>query len=90
MSTTGTTQQVTPQLRQWIVEQAQAGHDAASVLKAMLASGWNQDTAVEAMESTLRDHLEVQASADGLPPAVRVPDPALEESPLYLDAGARS
>lgn len=90
MTMTGTThQQVTPELRKWIVEQAQAGHDAASVLKAMLASGWNQDTAVEAMESTLRDHLEGQARADGLPPAARVPDPPLEESPLYLDAGDR-
>ena len=45
MSTTGTKQQVTPQLRGWIVEQAQAGHSAESVLKAMLASGWNEDIA---------------------------------------------
>jgi prolyl 4-hydroxylase len=90
MTTTGTShQQVTPELRKWIVEQAQAGHDAASVLKAMLASGWNEETAAEAMESTLRDHLEGQARADGLPPAVRVPDPPLEESPLYLDGGDR-
>ena len=29
-------QQVTPELRKWIVEQAQAGHGAESVLKAML------------------------------------------------------
>ena len=28
-------QQVTPELRQWIVEQAQAGHGAEAVLKAM-------------------------------------------------------
>ena len=90
MTTTGTShQQVTPELRKWIVEQAQAGHDAASVLKAMLASGWNEEIAAEAMESTLRDHLEGQARADGLPPAVRVPDPPLEESPLYLDGGDR-
>lgn len=90
MTMTGTThQQVTPELRKWIVEQAQAGHDAASVLKAMRASGWNEETAVEAMESTLRDHLEGQARADGLPPAVQVPEPPLEESPLYLDAGDR-
>jgi prolyl 4-hydroxylase len=90
MTMTGTThQQVTPELRKWIVEQAQAGHDAASVLKAMQASGWNEDTAIEAMESTLRDHLEGQAGADGLPPAVQVPEPPLEESPLYLEAGDR-
>jgi prolyl 4-hydroxylase len=90
MTTTGTGhQQVTPELRKWIVEQAAAGHDAASVVKAMRASGWNEETAVEAMESTLRDHLEGQARADGLPAAVPVPDPPLEESPLYLDGGDR-
>ncbi len=90
MTTTGTShQQVTPELRKWIVEQAAAGHDAASVLKAMRASGWSEDIAVEAMESTLRDHLEGQARADGLPAAVPVPDPPLEESPLYLDGGDR-
>ena len=89
MSTTGTKQQVTPQLRQWIVEQAQAGHSAESVVKAMLASGWSEDVAVDAMEETLRAHVESQAVARGLPPAVRVPEPQLDESPLYIDAGDR-
>lgn len=89
MSVTGTQQQVTPELRKWIVEQAQAGHSAESVLKAMLASGWNEEIAVEAMESTLRGHLEDNARAQGLAPAVPVPDPRLDESPLYLDAGDR-
>jgi prolyl 4-hydroxylase len=89
MSMTGTQQQVTPELRKWIVEQAQAGHGAESVLKAMLASGWNEEIAVEAMESTLRGHLEDNARAQGLAPAVPVPDPRLDESPLYLDAGDR-
>lgn len=89
MTMTGTQQQVTPELRKWIVEQAQAGHSADSVLKAMLASGWNEEIAVEAMESTLRGHLEDNARAQGLAPAVPVPDPQLDESPLYLDAGDR-
>jgi len=89
MSTTQTKQQVTPELRQWIIEQAQAGHGAESVLKAMLASGWSEDVAVEAMEATLRGHLEQQAVEQGLPPAVPVPEPQLEESPLYIDAGDR-
>jgi prolyl 4-hydroxylase len=82
-------QQITPELRRWIVEQAEAGHGAEAVLKSMLASGWNEDVAVEAMESTLRDHLARQAKAPELPPAVTVPEPALAESPLYLDAGDR-
>jgi prolyl 4-hydroxylase len=89
MSTTESKQQVTPELRKWIVEQAQAGHSAESVLKAMLASGWSEDVAVEAMESTLRGHLETQAVEQGLPPAVPVPGPNLDESPLYVDAGDR-
>ena len=87
--TTAERQQITPELRQWIVEQAQAGHSAESVLKSMLASGWQEDVAIEAMESTLRGHLEQQAVAQGMPPAVPVPEPKLEESPLYVDAGDR-
>ena len=83
------TQQITPQLRQWIVEQAQAGHQPDTVLKSMLASGWSEDIAVEAMESTLRGHLEERALQQGLAPATAVPDLALDESPLYLDAGDR-
>ena len=89
MSSTQTTQQITPELRQWIVAQAEAGHPAESVLKAMIASGWNEDVAVDAMESTLREHLEQQAVQKGLPPGVPVPEPSLGESPLYLDGGDR-
>jgi prolyl 4-hydroxylase len=85
--TTAQRQQVTQELRKWIVEQAQAGHSAESVLKSMLASGWQEDVAIEAMESTLRGHLEEQAVAQGLPPAVPVPEPKLDESPLYVDTG---
>jgi prolyl 4-hydroxylase len=88
MSTTHT-QQITPQLRQWIVDQAQAGHGAEAVLKSMLESGWSEDVAIEAMESTLRVHLEQKAKEQILPAAVLVPNPRLEEAPLYLDAGDR-
>ncbi len=88
MSTTHT-QQITPQLRQWIVEQAEGGHSAEAVLKSMLDSGWSEEVAVEAMESTLRGHLNQQAVEQGLPAAVPVPEPDLAEAPLYLDAGDR-
>ncbi len=83
------TQQITPQLRQWIVEQAQAGYNAEAVLKSMLASGWSEDVAVEAMESTLKGHLDQQAVQNGLSSALKVPDAKLDESPLYVDAGDR-
>lgn len=88
-------QVVTPQLRQWIISQAQSGQAPAAVLAAMKASGWHEDTAIEAMESTMRAHLKEQALAQPearpleLPPAVAVPEPAVADSPLYLDAGDR-
>jgi prolyl 4-hydroxylase len=88
-SSTQTAQSITSELRRWIVDQAEAGHSADSVLKAMIASGWNEDVAVDAMESTLRGHLEKQAVEQGLPPGVPVPEPLLDESPLYIDAGDR-
>jgi len=80
-------QHVTPELRQWIIAQAQAGQPAEAVLKAMKASGWDEDVAIAALESTLQGHLQTQARANGLPPAVPVPDPHLEDSPLYVDVG---
>ncbi|MBK6867927.1 MAG: 2OG-Fe(II) oxygenase [Burkholderiales bacterium] len=82
-------QQITTELRQWIVTQATAGHSAESVLQSMKSSGWDEDVAIEAMESSLREHLNQQAVAQGLPPAVPVPEPELTDSPLYLDAGDR-
>ncbi len=89
MGKTGTQQLITPELRQWIVAQAEAGFGADVVLRAMIASGWDEDIAVEAMEATLKTHLESKAVAMGLPPAVPVPEPDLSESALYLDAGDR-
>ena len=55
----------------------------------MKASGWDEDVAIDAMETTLRGHLDEQAAAQGLPPAVPVPEPRLADSPLYLDGGDR-
>ncbi len=91
MNTARASQAVTPELRQWIVAQAQAGHPPESVLAAMKASGWHEDTAIEAMESTLQVYLarQAQAASQPLPPAVPVPGPDLADSPLYLDGGDR-
>jgi len=51
------TQTVTPELKAWIIEQAQAGFPAEQVLQSMKASGWHEDVAIGAMESTLTEHL---------------------------------
>ena len=82
-------QQVTPELRQWIIAQAQAGHKPEAVLDAMRASGWAQDVAIQALEDTLSGFLAEHAQAAGLPPPVQVPSPDLAGSPLWLDAGDR-
>jgi prolyl 4-hydroxylase len=82
-------QQVTPELRQWIVAQAQAGHQPEAVLKSMCASGWNEDVAIEALESTLQGYLEEHARANGLPEPTPVPEPDLAESPIALRAADR-
>ncbi len=91
-------QQATPELKKWIVEQAQAGHKPEVVLKTMLDSGWHKEVAIAAMESTLQVHLDQQVAsaaaavpevAAEMPAALAVPDPILDGSPLYLDAGDR-
>ena len=82
-------QQVTPDLRQWIVAQAQAGHKPETVLDSMRASGWAEDVAVQALEDTLGGFLAEHARAAGLPPPVPVPGPDLADAPLWLDAGDR-
>lgn len=82
-------QQITPELRSWIIAQAQAGHSAESVLQSMKASGWDEDVAVDAMETTLRSHLDAQSAQPNLPPAVPVPEPDVANAPLYLDGGDR-
>jgi prolyl 4-hydroxylase len=83
------TQTITPELRKWIIDQAKAGHTPEAVLKSMMASGWHEDVAVEAMETTLKTHLEEEATAQGLPQGVPVPEPAIGESPTHIDCGDR-
>ncbi len=88
-------QTITPELRQWIVEQATAGCSPDAVLKAMLASGWQEDVAVQAMEETLATYLrERGVSPDAAVAAADVasrpmPAPDLRDSPNVLWAGDR-
>lgn len=98
-------QNVTPELRRWIIEQASAGFTPEVVLASMLASGWQEPVAVAALESTLREHLRhqavaqpVQAAPTALSPAVAetlaeaavpVPDLDLSRAPRQIDAGDR-
>ncbi len=80
---------VTPELRAWIVEQARAGHPPETVLASMKASGWDEDVALDALETTLRGYLEEHARQQGLPPPVPVPEPDLAGSPAVIRAADR-
>ncbi len=82
-------QQITPELRQWIVAQASAGHSPDVVLKSMMDSGWQEDIAVTALEDTLRGYLADHAKANGLPVPVLVPDPMSMEGETMLSCGDR-
>ncbi|MGE0096885.1 MAG: 2OG-Fe(II) oxygenase [Hydrogenophaga sp.] len=95
-------QNITPELRRWIVEQAAAGFTPDVVLASMVASGWSEPVAVKALETTLREHLRAQRAAanaasdaatkGGAAPAqvgVPVPDLDLNQSPRQIDAGDR-
>jgi len=82
-------QTITPELRQWIIDQASAGVAAPALIEGMRAAGWNEDVAIAAVELVLRAHLDKVALDKGLPPAAPVPDPALAESPLHIDVGDR-
>jgi prolyl 4-hydroxylase len=82
-------QLVTPELRQWIIQQASAGQPPEAVLKSMLASGWNEDIAIQAMEDTLTQHLAERQKAAQLPPPVPVPEPMPDGPRATLSAGDR-
>ena len=61
------TQQVTPELRRWIVEQATAGFAPDAVLKAMREAGWQEAVAAAALEQTLSEHVARLAPAQSVP-----------------------
>lgn len=83
-------QPVTPELRAWIIEQATAGHAPDVVLKSMLASGWNEDSAVQALEATLTGYLsEKQAERANVPAPVPVPEPLPQGTRATMWAGDR-
>lgn len=85
-----TPQDVTPALRQWIIEQAQAGCRPEAVLAALRSRGWEEDVAFDAINHTLQTFLGAQAAAvQALPAPVPVPEPALAGSPSSLWARDR-
>ncbi len=77
-------QQITPELRQWIIDQAKASRPPEDVLKSMMASGWTEEVALNALESTLNGFLREHAQSTGLPAPVPVPEPDILDSPASI------
>jgi prolyl 4-hydroxylase len=75
---------ITPELRAWIVAQAEAGFPPEEVLNAMRNSGWPEEVAIEALEVTLTEHL--QAKGQPVPGRKSLPEPSLAESTTRLMA----
>lgn len=80
-------QTVTQELRAWIVAQAEAGFSPEAVLKAMRDAGWQEDVALQAMETSLQEHLAQQTAPQGSSHAIAQPD--LSGHPRQIDVGDR-
>ncbi len=82
-------QPITPELRAWIIEQAEAGFAGPVVLQSMLDAGWDEEVAVHAMETVLTEALRDKAQPE--PAAVQraMPEPDLARSPARIDVGDR-
>ncbi len=82
-------QPITPELRAWIIEQAEAGFAGPVVLQSMLDAGWDEEVAVHAMETVLTEALRDKAQP--APAAVQraMPEPDLARSPARIDVGDR-
>lgn len=89
----GLAQPITPELRRWIVAQAEAGCRPEDVLQAMKASGWAEDVAMAALEQTLSERLaelRPDATVAPLETAVRLPEPKLQDGACVLDVGGHA
>ncbi|SEQ71157.1 2OG-Fe(II) oxygenase [Giesbergeria anulus] len=82
---------ITPELRAWIISQAQTNIGAPALIQAMTAAGWSEAVAMQALEDTLRGHLsDIGSTGDTTALASpAVPEPALQGEPARLDAGDR-
>lgn len=77
-------QAITPELRTWIISQAEAGFTADVVLQSMKASGWQEDVAIAAMESTLHSHIKATQPEALSSEHLTIPELAIADAPLYL------
>lgn len=85
MITSTNNHRVDPALARWMLDRVRAGDTPQSMLDAMLAQGWQQADALQALEQTLQSHVEEVGAAAALPPAVKVPQPIDANDAWELD-----
>jgi prolyl 4-hydroxylase len=89
-------QPITSALREWIIAQAEQGFAADVVLKSMMDSGWKEEVAILALETTLQKHIantaQASATATTAEPShlgqslAQSPAKALASTPLQTDS----
>lgn len=82
-------QSITPELRDWIAEQASAGCSPAALRQSLRAAGWDDDVAAQALADALQAPTSNSPKAHHSAPPLAVPAPLLADSPPFLDAGDR-
>ncbi len=83
-------QEVTEDLRRWIIAQAEAGCSADGLMAAMRAGGWDEAVATQALETTLTEHLRsLGRQVPVVAEAAAVPEPALRDKPSVVRVDGR-
>jgi prolyl 4-hydroxylase len=91
-------QSITPELRRWLTEQAEAGFGPESLLASMVDAGWDRALALAALQEALASPVSLQAPAGSVSSSpvdmvcsqtFVVPGPDLGQSPSQIDVGDR-
>ncbi|WP_129136270.1 2OG-Fe(II) oxygenase [Luteimonas sp. YGD11-2] len=78
-----------PELDDWILAQVGAGQSPEAVVAALMTRGWEEQVAIDAIDSAVRHHLARHARDAGLPAPARVPAPVAWNGASQIDAGDR-
>ena len=80
---------LTPEARQWIVNRTLAGATRDDVVRELLAAGWQRPAAMEALRLVQAESAKARVALAANAPKSTLPEPDLERSPLWVDAGDR-
>lgn len=76
-------------LQHWVIREAQSGADPEAVLAPLLAAGWDEQAAIDAVQEAVARHVAEAAARENLPLPVAVPVPIEPNGASVLDLGDR-